>query len=315
MSSIRKYLPYASGIAVAMIFGFSFLFTKSAFELMSPMQILAYRFTVAALLLSILRVLGIIKLDFRGKKLGNLFALAMAEPVCYFIFETLGIKMTSSSEAGMIIALIPVLVMILAAIFLNEKPSPVQVVFILISVSGVVFITLAKGALKSSSFPGLLVLLVAVASAGVFNILSRKLSLSFKPIEITYVMMWVGAIAFNIIEVIRRIMNGTLKDYYVPLTKMVAWVPVLYLGVLSSVCAFFMLNYMLSKVPAYQSSVISNITTVISIVAGVLIGGEPFYWFHAVGGAMIILGVWGTNYYGIKKAELKSQEGSKKITA
>ena len=42
------------------------------------------------------------------------------EPVIYFICETIGIGMTSSSEAGMIIALAPVFTTVLGAIYLKK---------------------------------------------------------------------------------------------------------------------------------------------------------------------------------------------------
>ena len=58
-----------------------------------------------------------------------------------------------------------------------------------------------------------------------------------------------------------------------------------------------MVNYMLSKLPASNSSVFSNLTTVISIIAGVFIRHEAFHWYQLAGGIIIILGVWGTNRY------------------
>lgn len=76
---------------------------------------------------------------------------------------------------------------------------------------------------------------------------------------------------------------------------------VLYLGILSSVVAFFLLNYMLSKTNPSQTATYLNLTTVVAILGGVLLGGEPFTWYHMVGGAMIIIGVWGTMWFGNRK--------------
>jgi len=56
-----------------------------------------------------------------------------------------------------------------------------------------------------------------------------------------------------------------------------------------------MMNYMLSKIPASNSSVFSNLTTVVSIIAGVFIRHEAFHWYQFAGSVVIILGVWGTN--------------------
>jgi drug/metabolite transporter (DMT)-like permease len=69
------------------------------------------------------------------------------------------------------------------------------------------------------------------------------------------------------------------------------------LGVLSSVGAFLLANYTLSKLPAAQTSVFANLVTVVSVIAGVFFRGESFGYFQLLGAIMIILGVFGTNYF------------------
>jgi drug/metabolite transporter (DMT)-like permease len=204
---------------------------------------------------------------------------------------------TTSSEAGLLVSLIPVVVTILAIFFLNETPSRKQSIFIASSVIGVIFITIMKGTTEvSGNFLGMALIGGAVLMAGVHNILSRKLSVDFKPEVITYFMMTVGALVFNTILLSTSTTN--FSNYFEPLTNLNVLIPVIYLGVLSSVLAFFFVNYTLSKLPASQSAVFANFATVVSILAGVFIRHEPFYWFQIVGGILIIVGVWGTNYYG-----------------
>lgn len=293
------------------IFGFSFLFTKNSLELMSPVQVLAYRFAMAAFLLTLLKATGVLKINLKGKNLKGILILALTQPVAYFIFETNGINMTSSSEAGIMVSLIPIVTAILAALFLKERTNISQVVFVLMSVAGALFIILIKGASDvGNNYLGLLVLMGAVVSSGLYNILSRKVSIDFKPVEVTFVMMWAGAIAFNSFGFIKAALNGNAKNFYSPLLLSDSWVPILYLGVLSSVGAFFMMNYMLSKISASQTAVFSNLATVVSILAGVLIRGEAFYWYQAVGGAMILIGVWGTNYYAGRDIVASVQEAN-----
>lgn len=291
------YLPYIAGLAIAVIFGLSFMFTKQALDTLPPMLLLSCRFVLASLLLTLLWGLGIIQLSFKGKPLKQLLMLSFFQPIAYFIFETIGVKLTSSSEAGIMIALIPVVVTILAAVFLNEKPGRAQLAFIFASVLGVVFISLMSGSTNGSGrFAGLLCLLGAVLSGSIYSILSRKLSYNYTPVEITFVMMWTGAAVFTVIAAASGMRSGELYKYPAYLSTSTL-VPILYLGILSSVCAFFMLNYMLSKLPATNSVVFSNLTTVISIAAGVFVRHEAFHWYQLAGGIMIILGVWGTNRY------------------
>jgi drug/metabolite transporter (DMT)-like permease len=294
-----EYLAIFAGLMVSVIFGFSFLFTKEALDSIQPFHLLGFRFACAALSLTILKFLGLIKIDFKAKKINILLILALFQPVAYFIFETLGLKLSTASEAGMMIALIPVVVAILAAVFLGEVPSNKQLLCIITSVLGVLFIIVMKSNTQfSKQATGLFLLLGAVFSAGIYNILSRKSSLEFSSVEITYIMMMIGAVAFNGVSLVRHYLNNQLSSYFVPLANIDILMAVLYLGVLSSVMAFLMVNFMLAKLEAYKSAVFTNLTTIISVLAGVLLRGEPFYWFHLLGGLLIILGVWGTNYYG-----------------
>ncbi len=297
MLKFRRYFPYLAGLTFSLVFGFSFLFTKEGLELMSPFHLLGFRFAIAFLCLSILRFTGIININLKGKNLKKLFLLALFQPGIYFIFETTGMLYTTSSEAGMMIALIPVAVTILAALILNEKPTFIQSIFVALSVGGAFFIIFNRGASPiEGNYLGLTLLGGAVIAAGFYNIISRQLSLHFKPVEITYVMMGFGALLFNTIAIYRK--NFELSSYFNLLTNTDVLISVVYLGVFSSVVAFFMMNYTLSKITAAESAVFANLTTVVSIIAGVVFRNEPFFKFQVVGAVLIIIGVWGTNYFG-----------------
>jgi len=69
------------------------------------------------------------------------------------------------------------------------------------------------------------------------------------------------------------------------------WIPLLYLGILSSVATFFLLNYMLGRMEAIRTAVYANLTSVISVTAGVLMLGEGFRWYQMAGTALVLLGV------------------------
>lgn len=293
---MRKLLPYFAGIGYATIFGFSFMFTRGALEHIAPFHLLGLRFAAAVLTLVLLRLLGIVSIKVTWEEFKALLPLAFFQPILYFPFETLGVQLTSSSHGGMMIAAIPIFVTILAAAVLKERPRPVQYPFILASVGGVIFILAMQnqGGL-GTSFLGTLFLLGAVLAAACFNIASRKASQSFSPLQTTWVMMVIGSIFFNGIALIQHLAAGTLMQYFRPLPAV--WPAISFLGILSSVGAFFLINYTLSKLPAAQSAVFSNLTTLISIFAGVAFLQESFAWYQAVGAVIILAGVWGTNRF------------------
>ncbi len=291
-----RYLPYLAGIGVALTWGMSFMFTRGALDHLDPFHLLGLRFAAAVAAMALLRVLGIINIKVEPRDYLSLLPLAFFQPILYFATETTGILLTSASYAGMMIAIIPIFVAILAIFVLREYPTRLQVLFILASVAGVIFIIFMDTRSIAGVNPiGTAFLLGAVAAAACYNIASRRASVNYKPIHTTWVMMVVGAVVFNAISLGQHLSAGRVGLYLAPLPEL--WSTVLYLGVVSSVAAFFMYNYVLSKVTAAQGSVFANMVTVVAIAAGVIFRGETVFWYQLVGTAAILTGVWGTNRF------------------
>jgi drug/metabolite transporter (DMT)-like permease len=295
-------LPIFAGIGMAVIWGFSFLFTKETLDHTFPLQLLGFRFGAAALLLTILKWTGVIRINLKGKPTSSLLLLALFQPGLYFIGETWGVKWTSASEAGMVIALVPVAIATMAAIFLKEKLNSKQILSIAASVFGVLVIVSTQGKLQfGEHLWGILALLLAVFAAGAYSVLARHSSGKFTPLEVTFVMMWAGTVIFNVLGIGQSVFEGSSAAYLKPLqASSVLWA-ILYLGALSSVLAFFLSNYMFAKLPVSQTAPIFNLITVVSVFSGVVFRGEMFGWIHALGITLIVLGVWGMNVFGYNK--------------
>jgi len=291
---MKKINPMLIGIIPFFIFGLSFLFTKVALEQIGNVfHVLGLRMLLAALTLIILRAIGLIKVNFKGKSIKPLLLIALLQPILYFTFETIGIKHSTTSITGVMIAFIPIVVTILAVIFLKEKTNILQIGFIATSILGIILIN-SDLSISGDNFIGLLMLTGAVFTAAVYQILSRKASYEYSSIEITYVMMIVGAIFFNGIGLYTLLKEGILYTYFTPLLDINLLLPLLYLGVLSSVVAFFIINYVLSQVSATKAAILANLTTIVAILAGVIFLNESFAIIKVLGSLMILIGVYGT---------------------
>ncbi len=291
-----QYLPYLAGVGVALTWGMSFMFTSGALDTLAPFHLLGLRFAAALSAMAFLRIIGIIRIKVTPKDYLSLLPLIFFQPFLYFTTETHGVLLTSASYSGMMIAIIPIVVAILAALILKEYPSQLQAGFIIASVLGVIFIIYMDSQSIAGVNPlGTIALLGAVIAAACFNIASRKASVNFKPIHITWVMMVAGAIIFNSISVGQHMAAGNIESYLAPLSYI--WPTIFYLGVISSVAAFFMYNFVLSKVTAAQAAVFANMVTVVAIAGGVIFRGDNFFWYQIVGTAIILAGVWGTNRF------------------
>lgn len=285
------------------IFGFSFLFSSVALKVASPFVLLSARFLLAFLTLNLLLLTGKQKLDLKGKPIKKLLLLGLTQPVLYFIFENYGIAMTTSSFSGVMLGLMPVMGLILGRVMLGERPTALQTVCAFGSIFGVALTTVGGGVGAVAPL-GFLVLVGAVVSAALFNVISRDTSKDFTAFERTYVMFALGSVVFTAIALLQSI--GDPASLTVPLTTWQFWGPVVYLAVASSVCAFLLINYALTEISVAKSTICSNFATVISVLAGIFIMGDSFTAVQLIGVVIIIVSVFGVSYKKSEKQKVKS---------
>jgi drug/metabolite transporter (DMT)-like permease len=298
---VSSWKAYAAGISWASIFGLSFLVTKGALEAFSPLALLFLRFSLATLALGVLALTRIVRFRYQGKPLAPLVILCLFQPVLYFTLETFGLRETASSTAGLILGAMPAAVAALSVPLLHERLSIRQVAGLLLSVAGVAFIVLGgirvgtdQGHAGSpGSVRGILLVVGALVSSAFYQVYSRKASVHYGPLETTFAMMLSGAVFFGLLAAVEGMSQGWTMMF--ARANAGAWFSIVYLGILSSVVAFFLVNLSLSRLKAAQASIFGTLTTLVSLVAGVTLRGELFGPAQAIGAAGIVVGVWLTN--------------------
>ncbi|MBJ8106895.1 MULTISPECIES: DMT family transporter [Bacillus cereus group] len=302
---------YISALLYSFIIGFSFMFVKLALTITSPLDTLAHRFTVAFMAATIPVIFGFVKLNISFKNILALLPLAIFYPALFFAFQAFGLVYTSSSEAGIIQAAIPIFTMILASYFLKEYTNTWQKTSVFISVVGVIYIFIMNGiGAHETNFIGVILILLSALSSACYNVLARKMTKKFKLMDLTYTMTAIGFISFNVIAIIDHMNKGTITVYFKPFTNGTFLISILYLGLLSSLLTALLLNYSLSYIEAAKISVFSNLSTLITIIAGVVFLHEQIAHYHIVGTLMIVLGVIGTNFLGKKGIIAKKKNTS-----
>lgn len=304
----RDYLkhsaPYIAALLNATIVGLSFLFTKIALEASSPIDTLGYRFLIGWIVLTIyMKAFVKNKRTFQVKDKKTIFSfiiLALFYPTLFFSFQAFGLNYTSSAEGGIILAFSPALTALFASFFLKERVNSIQILFIFLSIFGVVYIFLMNGLelkVSKEQLFGILFLLVSCISISGYAVLARFLSVSFSPVQMTYIMVTFGMIFFNLYAIGLKVIHGHLEDYFTLMTKSDFMTAVVFLGIFATMLTSFLSNYILSKIPASKMSIFSNLSTVISILAGAFFLKEEIKMYHIIGSIMIITGVLGTNLY------------------
>ncbi|MBS4190529.1 DMT family transporter [Bacillus sp. FJAT-49705] len=300
MTAKRK--AYLAAIIYAFIIGLSFMFVKVTLTVTSPIDTLAHRFTVAFIGIIILLVVTKNKVIIKKHDVLQILPLALLYPIAFFTFQVLGLAKISSSEAGIIQATIPIFTLVLAIMFLKEKVSRGQLVFISLSVIGVIYMLFMNGEnANTGNLIGCGFIVLSALAASLYNVFARKLTKQYPLMTLTCAMTVCGFLIFNGIAIGNHVINGTLNQFFKPFMNVDFIISILYLGILSSLGTSYLSNYALSKIEASKMSVFSNFSTLITILAGIIFLQEAFHFYHFIGGIIIIIGVIGTNYFGYRR--------------
>lgn len=296
--SIRndKAMAYAAVISKSIIYGLTVIFVSELLNSADVWDILAFRFLLSAALFLGLRLFKMVKVNFKGKSIKILLVTAIFEPFLYFVFETLGVKYTSTITVGIITAAMPAFVVAFEFIFLKERTTIAQKLFLLLRVLGVMYIMMMSGDAGENSVKGIVFMVLAIASGAMFIICSRMASKDFTALEVTYFTNIFGAVVFNGINLVRHIAAGTVSAYFNPIMNLNNLAAILFLGICASTLATVLNNYALSKLQGSLISSFGGLTTLTTLAMGVLIKNESFLYYHWIGTALILVGIIGMSY-------------------
>lgn len=289
-SNQQYRLALLAALAGNAIWGFSFLFTRTALKVVDlPAVLLSMRFVMAFLIMTGMILMGKAKFTLKGKKILPLLFLGIVEPLC-FLLETYGILYTNATVAGVVMAVSPIVSILLAALLLHEIPSRGQLLFCLLPVAGVILITVAGSDLGIVTPLGMILLLGNCFTAGAYRTANRKSAEEFTAFERTYAVVTISAVAFLTMALIQ--LKGDVGAYLAPLGDVSYVTSLLVLSVFCSVVAYLLVNFGSGLMSVAKMATFGAISTVCSTFAGVVLLKEPVSWLILVGAALIILGVW-----------------------
>ena len=299
----KDHLGYLLATLTAMIYGVSFIFTKSASATFSALQIPGWRFTLAFFTLFILYKLGVVKMHFSREALGHFIPLVILFPMSFYIINTYAIKLTSASESGIILATIPLVTVLLNDIINKEKPYKEQILGILLTFIGIGS-SLIGGAFSPTFSPlGYLLLLIAVLSFSAYGVIIYNEKI-LGSLEKTYIVIGICALFYTLFGLTEGLLQGSFLNY-VRVLKESAFLPALfYLGLLATVIAFFMNISAIDILGVARNSVFECVSTLTSMIAGLIILKEPHTLFKLLTTAFIIIGIIIASSRGYRKGRL-----------
>lgn len=306
-------LVYSFAFLKNVIYGLSIFFTGELTETVDFLDVLAIRYLFSAIVLWLLKTLKIVRInvgikDFFVKSekrnyLKYILLAALFEPVIEIFLETLGVSMTSGITAAVICSLSPVSACIMEGIFLKEKTTLAQKIFLGLGIVGVLYIAFnTTSSDGNDSIWGILVLAAAVMSGSLYLVFSRKSGKNFSAMEISYVAVLLGMVVFNAVNIVRHLIVGDILNYFAPCYSVENLIGFIFLSVFCTIVATAMNNFALARIQASTMSAFGGVSTLVTVLAGVFLAGETMYMYHYIGLTLIVIRMVGVSYIQIKKS-------------
>lgn len=170
------------------MYGASHIIAKGVMpEFLTPSVFILFRVVGAVLLFWTVKVIfvreRIEKADFMRLAACGMFGVAVNQ-MCFFH----GLSLSSSINAGIIMTVNPIIVVVLSFFILKEKVSVQKSLGILIGAIGAILLTLTAGTGSGDSVFGDILLFINAASYGLYLVLVKPLMQKYSPITvITYI--------------------------------------------------------------------------------------------------------------------------------
>ena len=271
--------------------GLSFSVMKILLNVIDPMQILALRWLLAAIIFSVMVLMGRIRINLRSPYLKYALLAGLMEPCIYSILEIYGVDLMSASLSALFIATIPSMTLLIGAGLFRRKINKLNAIGIALAFVGVSVATVfVPGFSLSGTVLGVIVMIGAVVSAVFFAFSNVKASEEIDAKAMTFVMAVMGAVTFNVISLIMGYGAGT---YAAMFTDWRVALGILFLGVGCSVFGYFTFNKLLALIDtSVANSFAGNLTTVIGVICGILVAGDQWGIATIIGMLLTVLGVW-----------------------
>lgn len=284
---IARHIPILALLSAMLLWASSFIALKIAFRGFDPMVVIFGRMLVASLCFMVVGKRLARSLDYRPGDYKPILFMAFCEPCLYFIFEAKAIENTSASQAGLITAMLPILVMIAAALTLKEVNSRKSWIGAILAVIGVCWLTAESTPTADAPNPvlGNFYEFLAMVCATGYTISLKQLTSRYSPFLLTAVQAVTGTIFFLPL----MFLPGHTLPTNFPLVPTLA---VLYLGAVITLGAYGLYNFSLKHVPASRAAIFVNLIPVFSVLLGWLVLGEtlaPQQWLAAV---VVMAGVY-----------------------
>ncbi|HNQ66994.1 MAG TPA: DMT family transporter [Bacteroidales bacterium] len=279
-------LVYSLLIISMILWGTSFVWGKIALEYYNAITVIFFRLVISVIFLVPVLLIARKFVLPRRKHLHLFLLLALFEPFLYFLGETNGLAYVEPSMASVIISVIPLFTPIVAFYFLREKISVLNLIGIVISITGIVVLVFGKDMSLEVSVNGLLLLFLAIVAANGYSVMIKKIPDEYSVLTVIFWQNVIGMLYFLPIALI----YSTGEILTIGFVSRGFWA-IVELGILASTVAFLFYMYGLKFMPITKVNVFTNVIPIFTIIISYLFLDEQIGIKKIIGIIIVISGV------------------------
>jgi drug/metabolite transporter (DMT)-like permease len=275
-------------IITVVVWAFAFPFIRIGLDELSFVNLTIMRFVVVCVTLLAILLLQPKRFSKLHKKdIIPIFILGFFGVMVYHFGLNYGEQYVSPGAASLIIATIPVFIVVLAVMFLNEKITLKKFLGIVLSLSGVLIISIwgtQDASIEIEYMSGALAVLVAAAMGALYTVAGKKLLSRYSALSLTVYAMLLGSLG------LLPFLSKSLLDEVSAMSAR-GWIAVIFLGICSTVIGYSLWYVALKIKTASEVSVYLYAIPVLSTIISYVLFDDKITLLFIFGGLLVIVGL------------------------
>jgi len=274
-------------LAAIIAWGVYFPLAKIVLQKLSPEVFLILRLGIGAAVLSALCVAAKLRVVIARRDLWIVLGAGCVGIIAHQLIQVNSLRLTSATNTGWILTLIPPVTGVLGWIFLRERVSLRQVMGLVIAVAGVLLLATKghPGQLSLVRHWGDVLALGSVLTWSLYTVMTKSRLTSYTPLLISALHMTLGFLFFL------GLGAGRLGGEIARLTGN-DWLLIILIGVVPSGLAYYWWTAGLKRLSAMNTSMFLFLEAIVASAAGHWLLAEEFTALMAGCAVVIIVGVY-----------------------
>lgn len=287
MPRFPRWLVPAAFILLGLIWGSSFAWIKIAVEEIPPATLVAWRMSLGAVgILLLLPFLGV-RLPLTARGLAPLAVMGAINAGLPIFLISWGQQFVDSGTAAVLNSLVPIFSLVIAGLLLRTEPvTALRVIGLVVGFCGAALLAARELELRAdtAALLGALAVVLAACSYAAGASFARyrirsthRYVVAAGTLVFAALYMWVLALVAD---------GGVIVPRETPTLIAVIW-----LGLLGSFFAYVLYFFLIEKLGATLSSMVTYMFPVVGVGLGVTLLGERFDATLVIGTALVIIGI------------------------